>query len=101
MRAVKKGHTRDGCAAHRETVRRVVFHFKERPMNGSSVREVGARDEKGRESGEGDGGQNRMSDEKAETQGGRGEGERRREATRRRGRETNAGSEQPDERSGD
>lgn len=28
---------------------------------------------RGRESGEGDGGQNRMSDEKAETEGGRGE----------------------------
>lgn len=40
---------------------------------------------RGRESGEGDGGQNRMSDEKAEMEGG---GERR----RKRGREMDAGS---------
>lgn len=50
MRAVGKGHTRDGCTAHGETVRRVVFHFKERRVNGSGVREgrgrVGVRDER-------------------------------------------------------
>lgn len=71
MRAAQTGRARDGCTAHGETVRGVVFHFKER-------RERGMR---GRESGEGDGGQNRMSDEKAETEGGR--GERRRKAMER------------------
>lgn len=34
MRAVGKGHARDGCTAHRETVCGLVFHFKERGMNG-------------------------------------------------------------------
>lgn len=33
MRAVGKGHTRDGCIVHRETVRGAVFHFEQRRMN--------------------------------------------------------------------
>lgn len=33
MRAVGKGHTRDGCIVHRETVRGAVLHFEQRRMN--------------------------------------------------------------------
>lgn len=40
MRAVGKGHARDGCIAHGETVHRVVFHFSE--ANESRLRGWGA-----------------------------------------------------------
>lgn len=74
MRAVGKGHTQDGCIVHRETVRGAAFHFEQRRMNEGFQRGEGLR---GRGSGEGDGGQNRMSDEKVGTEvGGGGEGAR-------------------------
>lgn len=74
MRAVGKAPAPDGCIVHRETVRGAEFHFEQRRMNG------GGGWARGRESGQGDGGQNRMSDEKVETEVGGGGGEKSEEA---------------------